>query len=464
MRDNHINLVAQPSWTYVKSCTPFAKKLAAEACSARDPNAWFKKGYKRGFTDGKFHLFKYNPDRFPTGLLSNVIEKMERRGISWDVESDIPVLAEPGLVSPVGIKLRDYQLKACRKAIEEGRGILGLPTASGKSIIALTLCLSYELPTVVLASRTEGVYQLYQLFKSSMREDELATDTDQGKPVVIMTYTKAAKRDLSQYELVISDEVHRVGSKTYSKAVMSCERAYHRFGLSGTPEGREDGKDIFFYAATGPVIYTLHRTSLIDRGYSADAEVYFIPTSGILPTSTVPDNNWQILEDKGIVQWEQRNHEICEAAKRAYDCQKPTLVLIRRIDQGEILQGLLAKRGLSVPFVHGATDSSERDEIYRKFHSGELKLLIASSIYNDSVDVPGVEVLINAAGGKSLIATKQKLGRGLRNPGDKLLTVIDFLDQHHPILARHSSRRKAAYSEEGFKINTVDNAQQVLSE
>ena len=66
--------------------------------------------------------------------------------------------------------------------------------------------------------------------------------------------------------------------------------------------------------------------------------------------------------------------------------------------------------------------------------------------------MPSIEVLINAGGGKSLIQTKQKLGRGLRNPGGKTLLLVDFVDNHHGVLKRHSSRRAKIYASEGFEV------------
>jgi superfamily II DNA or RNA helicase len=301
---------------------------------------------------------------------------------------------------------------------------------------------------------------MYNLFCDCFGEENVATEVDQGAKIVILTYTTAAKRDLSQYTLLLADEVHRVAADTFYDATMSCASAGYRFGLSGTPMGREDGKDIYFIGAIGPIIYELPQQELVKRGHSAQASIYMVEVEGISPSTTTV---WAHVEADSLMNWTDRNDKIVQIAVEAMKRDMPVLILVHRLDHGGILQEAFTPYGLTVPFTHGKLGENERYRYYNAFKSGEEQCLIASGIYDDSVDIPDIEVLINASGGKSQIATKQKLGRGLRNPGDKKLLMVDFWDQHHKILYRHSEKRKKNYEDEGFKVEVIKSLQTIFS-
>lgn len=441
------------SWTEIDNYSPLAFKTIEEATSCPNPQAFFSSAYRRGYTDGKFHLLKKD-EKFPTGLLFDVIAALEEAGVDWNIVSSHPDVSKktPRLEVPESISLRDYQEEAAEEACSAGRGILSVPVNGGKSYIAAAIVQSFDWPAVVLVARAEGLKQMYTLFVDCFGEDSVATDVDQGCPVVVMTYATATKRDLSDFKLLVADEVHRVAADTFFKASMSCSSAYNRFGLSGTPMGREDGKDIYFIGATGDIIYTIDQQFLVDRGYSAKAEIAMIETMGVSANSS---RDWHKIEDHGIVNWDDRNRKIVEVALAALREDKQVLVMVKRINHGETLKQFFMEEGLDVPFTNGKISQQKRLKYYDNFKSKDCMCLIASGIYDDSVDVPDIEVLINAAGGKSAIATKQKLGRGLRNPGGKQLLMVDFWDRHHNILFKHSKKRKKNYESEGFKVFKV---------
>lgn len=449
-----------PSWTKILDPTTLASRILEEVTSAVDPQAFFNKAYQRGYIDGKFHLLR--DDKFPTGLLVGAIKALEEAEVSWDISSVDPLVVESvgDIVVPEAIKLRDYQKEAVECAVAEGRGILSVPVNGGKSYIAAALVATHGWPSVILVARTEGLKQMYTLFVECFGEEEVALDVDEGKPIVLMTYATATKRDLSQYKLLIADEVHRVAADTFFNASMACTGAYRRFGLSGTPMGREDGKDIYFLAATGDILYTLDPQFLVDKGYSAKAEIAMIEVDGV---SSNASRDWHVIEEESLVNWDDRNQKIVEVAVCAVKQNKQVLVMVKRINHGEALKQYFEDRNLDVPFTNGQISKSKRMKYYEDFKSGKCMCMIASGIYDDSVDIPDIEVLINASGGKSEIATKQKLGRGLRNPGGKQLLMVDFWDRHHNILFRHSKRRKKSYEAEGFKVFRVKTVKELFS-
>ena len=69
-------------------------------------------------------------------------------------------------------------------------------------------------------------------------------------------------------------------------------------------------------------------------------------------------------------------------------------------------------------------------------------LIVTRKLFGEGVDIPTIDVLINLAGGESVIAFTQMFGRGLRiSEGKSRLIYIDFLDTSHDWLERHSYSR-----------------------
>ena len=84
---------------------------------------------------------------------------------------------------------------------------------------------------------------------------------------------------------------------------------------------------------------------------------------------------------------------------------------------------------------------------------GELAI-IASTIFDEGVDIPEVGSLILAVGGKSTIKTLQRVGRALRpKKGENEVEIYDFIDWGNKYLLSHSRQRLQDYMDEGFHID-----------
>ena len=76
--------------------------------------------------------------------------------------------------------------------------------------------------------------------------------------------------------------------------------------------------------------------------------------------------------------------------------------------------------------------------------------MIASAIWNEGVNIPSLNHIINAVGGKARISVEQIPGRGLRtSKGKTTVRITDFLDPYR-YLAEHTVRRLQIYVELGW--------------
>ena len=80
--------------------------------------------------------------------------------------------------------------------------------------------------------------------------------------------------------------------------------------------------------------------------------------------------------------------------------------------------------------------------------------MIATTIFDEGVDIPELQKVVLCSGGKSQVKLLQRLGRGVRKaPGKKVVEIVDCADTHHPLLRKHALERKKLFKREGFNVN-----------
>src|SRR5439155_18546128 len=89
------------------------------------------------------------------------------------------------------------------------------------------------------------------------------------RPVTVMTYDSAAmpRRRLSEFGLLIVDEVHHLPAPTY-RAIAEKTSAPWRLGLSATPE-RSDGAHLDLATLIGSEVYRRRAADLAQEGHIA---------------------------------------------------------------------------------------------------------------------------------------------------------------------------------------------------
>jgi len=107
--------------------------------------------------------------------------------------------------------------------------------------------------------------------------------------------------------------------------------------------------------------------------------------------------------------------------------------------------------------LEGSNSSKKRGETIEDLKSGNLHTLIATSLADEGLDIPNLDVLILAGSGKSKTKALQRIGRVIRPyEGKKQAVVIDFMDQSK-YCKKHSLLRKKIYnSEEAFNFKIID--------
>lgn len=430
-----------------------ALPLIREVCRARPDGYQFMKKYRKGRWDGYISLM-HSFHEFPTGLLDPVVDYLRSKGYTVDLvqQERFPFSpVEPDFLN--GITLRDYQIEAANELLSAGRGVAKMATNSGKTEVMAAIIKALNFPkTLVVLHRKELLHQTAQRFEDRLgiRVGKIGDNEWDLEDVTIAMVQTLSSRDghwkFSDNNLLMIDECHLASSNQMLDAIRKIPGQY-RFGFSGTPLKHDVLSDMKLISITGDIVYEIRNEFLIDEGYSAE------PIVRIYTIEDHDKDNWELpyseAYKKLIVENETRNNKISIIAEQAYARSKIVLILVSHIKHGKILFEKIHPEGTI--FVNGRDTSAYREsvlDLMKKVHKG---IFIASPIFDEGIDVPGVDMVILACGGKSHVKLLQRIGRGLRRKeGRNVLDVIDFIDDSNKYLLRHSEDRIDTYVDERF--------------
>jgi superfamily II DNA or RNA helicase len=266
---------------------------------------------------------------------------------------------------------------------------------------------------------------------------------------------------LARFELVIVEEAHEVSGEGFYTVMAACKNAHYRMALTATPFMKDDEEaNMKLLACCGPVAVKITEKLLIDRGILARPFFKYLA----MPVDKKPkflsrSTPWQKAYENGIVTNIYRNKAIIAEILRARRYGLNAMVLVQHKAHGEMLKTLMEGAGLRVEFIYGEDNQKARDAALAGLGNGSLDVLIGSTILDVGVDVPSVGMIVLAGGGKAEVATRQRIGRGLRekkNGGPNVALIVDVADDHNNHLKAHYlQRREIVKLTPGFGENIV---------
>jgi len=398
---------------------------------------------------------------FFTGLLPRVEDYLERKGYVIEFVGRFRRLQshKPNIK---GIKFRSDQLDAIEDARRIQRGVIHFPTGSGKTVIAAGLisCFLPKKRVLFLCHTIDILTQTYQRFRGygfpnikilgGKHKDREGFLKGQVCLSTIQSFSSFNPKDyVDQYDIVIVDEAHHISSKgTQYGQVLQQMLAPVRVGLTATvPEKRES---IFTVEGLiGPVIAKMTSEEAVNKKILAQVKLNLIT---VPKTSSVSGlRGFKVAYRDGIVRNRVRNKLIVQELERSINNGETTLVMIRELEHGENLMKMCRLFKVETIFLQGSDNSDIRRKVAEGFDKKKIKCVIASAIWKEGIDIPSLNHVINAFGGKGEIPTVQVAGRGTRtDKGRKsVVKMTDFLDPYR-YLAEHTVRRIQIYRERGW--------------
>ena len=423
---------------------------------------------KGGFSNlkdvGTVHLFNRNAKCFPVGLMNTVKKvildynsfyKQNLKIAVQDLrdkkvmESKVRHYVVPELRGKI---LRDYQLKAVNSFMVKEHGIINIATGGGKTLIAAEIIRRAETPTLWIIDRKELLAQtkaeLSKLLQIKIGEisgdvmDIGVTDVTIATIQSLSNHIDKLKDFLYNTNLVVVDEFHKSAAETYQKVFAKLPNTKYRLGLTATAT-RDDGKAPILFSILNDIVCQITTQELINMGYLVKPKIIFYKVDNPTDETTYAEEyKANIVEDAGV-----RNAKIIDIVSDAIG--KKVLILTKMVAHGKYLTEKIP----GSYHIHGSTSKDRRKQIMVDFKAGSIKCLVLTlSIGAEGLDIPDLDVIINAAANKGDVKSVQVLGRVLRIFKNKnCATYIDFYDQSK-YLKKHAEARMRAFKMQGHEV------------
>ena len=229
-------------------------------------------------------------------------------------------------------------------------------------------------------------------------------------PVQVCSIQTLARRykDLPAPDLIIYDECHHLGAKSWSTIYDRYQNSFH-IGLTATP-WRLDGKGLRCYfkkMIQGPSVEWL-----IENGFLSKYRIYApskVDTNGLhTRTGDYVKSELALAIDKPSITGDAIKHyiKLC-SGKRA-------IVFCVSIEHSKHVVEQFNANGISAEHVDGETPREQRDAAIKRFISGRTLILSNVELFGEGFDVPATEASILLRPTKSLSMHIQQVGRALR--------------------------------------------------
>ena len=378
-------------------------------------------------------------------------------------------LRTPTAASGKPFRIRDYQADAVKAFYRPntpgtGYGVVVLPCGSGKTVVGIGVLNELQCAALILTTNISAVRQWKEelLDKTTLSADQIGEysgETKEIKDITVATYQILTWRGGSGEEfphfsvfmkrnwgLIIYDEVHLLPAPVFR--ITAEIQAMRRLGLTATLI-REDGREKDVFSLVGPKRYDVPWKDLEQSGWIASAECVEIRI-GLPQEDQIA---YAVAGKRGKYRIASENRLKLGVMKKlaARHDGEPVIVI------GQYLSQLReAAQALNAPLITGQTPTALREELYRRFKTGEVKTIVVSKVANFAIDLPDASVAVQISGSfGSRQEEAQRLGRILRASEGKQAVLYELVSEGTSEIGVSERRRKhrayaGRHSEEGL--------------
>lgn len=359
--------------------------------------------------------------------------------------------------------LRNYQQRSVEFLLPRQKAFIVSCAGSGKTLIAASAAARKAEPF-------DHVIWLCNTLEQCEQARQAALKVSWPSAVTLHVCCVASRPDVALADILIIDECHHLPAMSWTETALGAKGIV--WGFSATPWTgdweRDDvlkaffGEENFFTvdrkeviaggSITQGIVYVHH---VDQEGEFNDAIDYIAAKETAIRCKRYPMISrfeherrcrWQTTVDF-VKKNENRNVRICELANAS---PAATLILVSAIEHGERLAACIPNSEL----VHAKIGKKKRKAAIDAFRSGELHVMIATSLADEGLDVPRAAVLILASGGRSSGKLEQRAGRVMRpHEGKEFGTVHDFSDAGASLAHNQFLARARTYKKLGYKIH-----------
>lgn len=385
-------------------------------------------------------------------------------------ESNIPVQDAVSNLPPLeqiksNMKLRSYQNEALNKwQAADKRGVLVLPTAAGKTFIALKAIDLLRLQTLIVVPTLDLLDQWKKRVRDylGVEAGTVGGGENEVRMITVATYDSAYARATqlgNNFLFLIFDEVHHLASPGYMQ-IAELYIAPYRMGLTATYE-RSDQRHTLLPLLVGDPVYSVSAEELTASNHLSN----YTYTQILVELTKEEQQTYneqmaifkQFLAQRRIVlksafDFQQfimttgRDPQAREALlarnkalKIAVNSEAKLNLLMEKLETYKNEKTLIftlyndlvytVSRRFLIPAVTHQTPREERRDILANFGNGRYKVIVTSQVLDEGVDVPDASVGIVLGGTGSRREYVQRLGRLLRKKEGKTAKLVEIISK-----------------------------------
>lgn len=404
-------------------------------------------------------------------------------GVRWNIDPEPG--SPPQFQFKSSIKPRPDQAAAIEAFQSQGqRGLIVMPTGTGKTVVALQLVARLCQSTLVVVPVRDLMYQWHAKILEWFGVDAglIGDGVHRVSPISVTTYDSAAihmPRIGNRFGMIVFDEVHHLaGAWRSDSARMSA--ATTRLGLTATLPIQSERVRLL-EALVGPVV---HRQQ-IDQAAGKTLAPYAVRRIAVKMDNaeheayrrygkTIQQFVRDAREIDGKFSWEDIYAWVANAqdhpdraaaaslALKAYRAKRKieeqtrgkfrVLEDLFRLHAGEpvlvftgsnVMARQVSLRFL-VPCLLSHCAKRERQDLLGGFAEGRYPVLVANRVLDEGVDLPAVKVAIVVGGMASTRQATQRLGRVLRRSGDTSAILYEVVTHDSNEVQRSRDRRRTS--------------------
>ncbi|ACY13389.1 DEAD/DEAH box helicase [Haliangium ochraceum] len=380
----------------------------------------------------------------PRGAVAIVRDALGEAGQSANFE-DHRTLCAP-VRFDFRFRLRDYQERAAATLAARVQGCAIMPCGSGKTVLGAATIARIGQPAIILVHTRDLVEQWLQTARDALgcRAGTIAGGTIEPADVTVATVQSllamdaSTRRQLGQrFGTVVVDEAHRAPSRTF-REVLSYLPGKYRFGLTATPK-RSDGLTAMLNLCIGPELFRIGHRELVDAGHLVVPRVVAVETG----TAVGARSHAAVVSE--LAQHTRRNQQLVSLVTREARAGCSVLVLSGRVAHCEQLAESLVADGVEAVALTSRMPKHKRSDVLERFRAGTLRVVCATSLADEGLDVARLERLILATPARAEGRTVQRLGRLMRPHPDKRPPVLYDLVDDMPLARNQFAAREQAY-------------------
>lgn len=378
-------------------------------------------------------------------------------------QDEVPNLPPIQQLSPT-VELRRYQQEALEKWREANmRGVLVLPTAAGKTYVALKAMSQLKTQTLVIVPTLDLIDQWQKRIIDHLGMEAGAVGGGQNtvRMITVSTYDSAyiqAENLGNRFMFIVFDEVHHLASPSYLQ-IAEMYIAPYRMGLTATYE-RSDQRHSLLPVLVGDPVYTIGVEELAGKHlspYTYEKMYVELTTEEQKEYETEIEAFRSYLKEKRIVLRspedfqkfimstgrDRRAREALlsrnRALKIALNSEAKLCLLAEQLETHKNKKTLIftlhndlvytISRRFLIPAITYQTPKEERKEILENFRKGEYGAIVTSQVLDEGVDVPDASAGYILSGTGSTREYIQRLGRILRKVEGKNARLVEIVSK-----------------------------------